>query len=330
MKEPVLVGDIGGTNTRLAIYCQGKLHQKRSFPSRDYPSLEEIIGLYLEEVCTPAPGLRPCEASLAAAGPVQGRRIAGTNLQWDVDASQIERTLGFERVVVLNDFAAAAWGLFSLDERGYVQIGRGRPEHSGNIAVLGPGTGLGEAVIVKGQKGRWVIATEGGHCDFAPTTPVEAEIWAYLSQRYDHVSVERVVSGPGLVNLIRFFAKDRPMLAGLLDARDPSAALSEKASDGDADCLEIINTFCSILGAEAGNLALKSMATGGVFIAGGIAPKILNILKNSPFRRSFEAKGRMSGLLSSIPTYVVTESEIGLKGAGFYWELLKAEGKGEN
>jgi len=316
-KGGVLVADIGGTNTRLALYVHGEIRRKAVYPTAGHPSLGEILNLYIKDAKLGSETPMPEVAALAAAGVAKRNCIQGTNLPWDVDGEEIKREFRLQRVTVMNDLAAAAWGVLAIGKERVVKIGGGEPDPSGNMAVLGPGTGLGEAMVVLCPGGPWVIATEGGHTDFAPTSPEEMEILSFLQGLYGHVSAEKLISGQGLVNLLRFFSNKAPSLAPLLNQQDPAAAVTMRALDGDQDCASLLRLFCSLLGAEAGNLALKAVATGGVFIAGGIAPRIVDFLKTSPFRKDFEAKGRMSYLLAQIPTYVVMEPDLGLIGAGF-------------
>lgn len=305
----ILVGDIGGTTSRLGVFEEDRILARRDFPSQDAQGLEDILELYLKELSIP----RPVAACIAVAGVVRANRARVTNLPWEVDGEAIRKRTGFESFRLLNDFEATAWGVTAITGEYLEQIGGKNPHLEDQVrAVLGAGTGLGEAVIVPCPDGPKVLATEGGHADFAPRNPSEIRLLEFLLARIPHVSVEHVLSGPGLVRIHEFFVRGRAHTPAMTDP----AEITRRALEGtDPTCIKTIEAFCKIYGAEAGNLALRTLALGGVYVAGGIAPKILPFLKRDGFREAFEAKGRMRSLLEEIPVFVVTHPEIGLIGA---------------
>ncbi len=306
----VLAGDIGGTNARLALVEDGKILLEHIYPSGEFRDFSALLQHFFAKTKLSVPG----RACFGVAGVVKGSEAIGTNLPWKISAREIAQRFGFEKVCLINDFAAAALGILQLGSEWFEKIGPGKQEPGCNSAVLGPGTGLGEAVLVAlDHKKYHVMATEGGHCDFAPNSPEEIELLTFLQGKYGHVSYERIISGPGLADIYAFCAQEQGMEPlEVLSPVDISKAALQGSNKAAEKALEI---FCSVLGSEAGNLALKTLARGGVYIAGGIAPKIVSFLKKSPFRKSFEAKGRMENLLKSIPTYVVTNKDLGLLGA---------------
>ncbi len=319
----ILVGDIGGTNARLALYGKGVIRLKQTFPSRDFTSMGLIISRYLERLEQPPlrdkAGERPRRCCLGVAGPVSGNRATGTNLPWDVDGNALSRELGFESVTVINDFEAVGWSLDVLLPEDLVKIGGGNAVEGGTRAVLGAGTGLGEAIVVACTSGEsMVLATEGGHCDFAPTDPLQERLLKELQRLHGQVSVERILSGKGIEHIYRLLAQEASWAKLLEGAGDPAAAITSAALSGDDPiALNALNLFCRVYGSEAGNLALKSMATGGVFVAGGIAPRIRTLMEAGGFREAFEAKGRMSPLMKRIPVWLIVHPDPGLLGAGF-------------
>ncbi len=326
----VLAGDIGGTKTLLAI-CEVSPPGGREGPvsievlasarydSRKFPGVGAICRAFEEEVRQPMPRF----AGFGVAGPVAKGRSHTTNLPWIVDARDLARTLGVESVCLANDFYALALGIPAVRPKDLVPLNEGVRDPRGPWAIIGAGTGLGEAIAMLGDSGaREVLATEGGHCTFAPRTELEWGVQRFLAQRYDHVSWERVVSGEGLVNLTEAIAhvtgqKPGDALAGAIahDRANAPAAVTAGAIAGDALCRQVVELFCELYGAEAGNLALKTLATGGVFVAGGIAPKILGFISDGRFRAAFLDKGRMRVLLEQMPVQLVLDTEAGLLGA---------------
>jgi len=316
----LLAGDTGGTSTRLALVevADGALRVTATarYGSRSHPSLASIVQLF--RASHPEPVAHAC---FGVAGPVIGGHVETPNLPWMVDAGGLARELGLARVDVINDLQANAHGIFALSAKDFTVLNAGRPA-SGNRAVISAGTGLGEAGIVWDGHRHHPFATEGGHADWAPTTPLEAELLHHLAERFGgHVSTERVVSGPGLVNIYEFLRDTgRGVEPGWLKAAlaegDPSAAISRAALDGRSDlCAAALDLFVSAYAGEAGNLALRKMAIGGVYLGGGIAPKIVARLKTPAFVQSFAAKGRLGALLSAIRVRVIMNDHAALLGA---------------
>jgi glucokinase len=320
----ILAGDIGGTHTRLALFAlsddadQLVLLRDATYPSHDYPSLEKIISLFLQ------PAEKPALACIGVAGPVLQGHVAPVNLGWAVDARLLSHSLGISGLWVINDLEAHAWGIHDLQSADLISIKPGA-EVSGNSALIAAGTGLGEAGLFWDGERRHAFAGEGGHCDFAPRNETEIELHRYLLKKFGRVSWERVLSGPGLLNIYEFLRnfcteiEPRWLQDELAHAQDPSAVISRCGLEARAPiCARTLDIFIAVYGAEAGNLALKFMATGGVFISGGIAAKILPRLKGPEFTQAFITKGRMQPLLESIPVRVITNDKVGLIGAARY------------
>lgn len=322
--ELILAGDIGGTNTRLALYEAGNLREPRGikvYRSGDYESLQTIILRYLEESQDEVGGAALARAGFGVAGPVDGDIVKLTNLPWVVDSRQIAERLNIPKVVFVNDFSANCYAVPRLGKEDLHQIGGGESVPEKPIAVLGAGTGLGEAFLVWTGAKFLVVPSEGGHTDFAPRNPLENRLLEFLTERFGRVSYERVVSGPGLVNIYEFF-RDReemaeaPEVHEAMREEDPGAVISRHGlARSDPLCERSLDLFASVYGAEAGNLALKLLATGGVFLAGGIAQKVVTRLEEGGFRHSFEQKGRYRDFLRTVPTYVITNPQPGLMGA---------------
>lgn len=319
----ILAGDIGGTNARLSYYRQENGHLRavyeNVFASRQYRSLDDIVTKFVSDT-----GVYPRVASFGIAGPVRNGRVETSNLPWVVESSRLAQELQLPSVTLLNDLEAEAWGIQCLGDSDTVALNRITEKPAGNQAVVAAGTGLGEAGLFWDGQRYQVFACEGGHCDFAPRNELEIELLRYLLARFGHVSYERIVSGPGLVN-VYLFLKDthrgeEPLwLRDEMVAGDPAAAISRAAvSTKSALAEQALDLWISIYGAEAGNTALKLFATGGVFLGGGIAPKILPKLSGPLFMQSFLGKGRMQPLLEAIPVRVITNEKTGLLGAAGY------------
>lgn len=326
----VLAGDIGGTKTLLAICDVSEAGGRASAPqvqvlvsnrydSRKYPGLGAICRAFADEVAQPMPR----RAGFGVAGPVAGGRSHTTNLPWILDERDLAATLGISSVRLANDFQTLALGIQCVAPGALVTLNEGVRDPGGPWAVIGAGTGLGEAIAIASASGRReVMATEGGHCTFAPRTELEIGILRFLLQRYDHVSWERILSGDGLVNLAEAIAHVTGLKLGdtlhetiLHDRASAPAAVTAAAQAGDALCRHALELFCKLYGAEAGNFALKTLATGGVYVAGGIAPRIVDALKDGRFREAFFDKGRMRPLLEQMPVQVVLDTDAGLLGA---------------
>jgi glucokinase len=320
----LLAGDIGGTKSRLAIYEDGEDPRRplaeEVLPSASYPGIEALIRAFLKRT-----DLMADRACFAIAGPVAGGRATATNLPWIVEAEEIRREFGFRSVRLLNDLAATVCAVPLLEPRELRTLCPGEPAADGVIAVIAPGTGLGEAFLTR-EGDRWQEqATEGGHADFAPGSALEADLLRTLRKEFDHVSYERVCSGPGILRLYRFLREqsreEEPagFAARLAAAADPVQAIVEEAlAEKGGICVPAIRLFCSILGAEAGNLALKTLSTGGVYIGGGIAPRLLSFLEEEAFLTAFRRKGRMADLLSRMPVQVILEPRAALIGAASF------------
>jgi glucokinase len=321
----LLAGDIGGTKTLLALFTPeaGPRHpvSEAEFHSASYPDLETIVREFL------APRRLTAEfACFDVAGPVVGGHAHLTNLPWAVSETSLATNLGLRQAWLLNDLKAIAHAVPHLEPAELHGINGGEPDPRGSIAVVAPGTGLGEAFLVWGEKALIACSSEGGHASFAPNDEQQAELRRYLAKRYGHVSCERVCSGPGIANIYDFLRDARPDLepasfaAELARAADRTPLISRAALEDPAGvplAAETLKIFVSILGAEAGNLALKVLATGGVFLAGGIPAHVLPLLTDGRFMRAFTDKGRMSDLLSALPVHVVT-ARAALLGAALY------------
>jgi len=317
----ILGGDIGGTHARLALFDDdgGVLAtpRERVYPSRDHRGLHEVVRRFVDET-----GSRPSVACFGVAGPVRNGRSVTTNLPWVVDAAELGDVLD-ARVWVINDLEATGWGIAALAPGALAELAPGASGAAGNAAVIAAGTGLGEAGLYWDGRHHRPFATEGGHASFAPYDDLEAELLVWLRRRFPgHVSWERLVSGPGLVTLYEFLrdtgrGEEPPALAAAMRAGDPGAAISAAALDGSSPlAAHALDRFVALYGAEAGDLALKVMATGGVYLGGGIAPRILAKLQDGTFLRRFLDKGRMRPLLETMPVRVVTNDRCGLLGAG--------------
>jgi len=316
----ILAGDIGGTHSRLAFFDVSngafRLVSASVFPSRDYRGLDEIVSQFLK-----ASRLHPDAACFGVAGPVRNGRVEASNLPWIVESKRLASEFNLDRTVLINDLEASAWGIATLEAKDLVPLSPGKAKAGENQAVIAAGTGLGEAGMYWDGSDYRILACEGGHADFAPRSELEMELLRYLAARYGHVSYERVLSGPGLVNLFHFLrdtgrGTEPSSLSEEMRSGDPAAAISRAAIEGRCGlCEQALDLFVSVYGAEAGNLALKLMATGGVYIGGGIAPQILPKLSEPRFLESFRSKGRMQPLLEGIPVCVITNDTIALRGA---------------
>ena len=319
----ILAGDIGGTNTRLAIFefVDGKQHclNQAKFPSQDYTNLIDIVRLFLK---TNDRKLK--SAAFGVAGPVVHGTVHATNLPWTVDTADLKTLLGIEDVHIINDLEANTWGIDVLREDDFIFLNRGNPNAVGNAAVISPGTGLGEAGLFWDGKKFHPFACEGGHADFSPRDPLQVELLDYLMTDWEHVSWERLLSGPGLFNIYRFLrdtnrGEEPHWLSDKLKTNDAGKVITESAMAGTSVlCENTVDLFCSLYGSEAGNLALKTMALGGIYLGGGIAPKILPRLKTGPFMREFTEKGRMKHLLQGISVRIILNENAALMGAAHF------------
>jgi len=299
--EAALLGDIGATNARFALLrADGSITQVRVFRLDDYPSIAAAMARYLDDESS---SVRPTQAVLALAAPVTGDEITLPNRPWTISVEALRQQFGLTRLHVINDFVANALAVPHLGEGDRIQIGPGAPIADAPIGVIGPGTGLGVSALVPAAGGGVAVSSEGGHVTMAPVDARESAVLDCLRKRYDHVSAERVLSGPGLVNLYNALCE----LSGTPPAQLTAAQITDpRIGETDAHAREATAMFCAMLGTVAGNLALTLGARGGVYIAGGIVPKLKSIFAQSAFRARFEAKGRSRHYLATIPTYVMT------------------------
>jgi glucokinase len=317
----ILAGDIGGTKTALAIFeisPRGRtIIRTERYPSAAYTGLEQIIEIFLAGETA-----KPRAAGFGVAGPVRDGAAKVTNLPWRIEESHLARVTGIRRVRVINDFVSNALGLPELRPAQLATLARGSAEPRGPIGIIGAGTGLGQACLVPVGNHHEVVPSESGHADFAPRNPVEDRLVAFLRRQSGRATREMVLSGRGLVSLYEFLkserrARESRAVAAEFDRSDDRAAVISRfgLSRRDTLCREALDLFASIYGSEAGNCALEYRATGGIYLAGGIAPKILPALRRRPFLEAFRRKPPMDGLLSAIPVRVVLEPRLGLIGA---------------
>ncbi|MCK4493654.1 MAG: glucokinase [Methylococcales bacterium] len=315
----ILAGDVGGTKTLLALYDSSlNCIRKQQFVSAAFKTFELLLADFLDNETIET-------VSIGVAGPVINESCNATNLPWILRVSQIKQQTDSKTVVLLNDLEATAWGVLNLPTDDFIHLNTPEKTKEGNVAVLAAGTGLGEAIIHWDGNNHRVIANEGGHCDFAPTTEEEILLLQYLMKKYpEHVSYERLVSGEGLINIYYFFKRlypdeiNRETEEKMMHA-DSAATISQRAAARvDSLCVRALNLFCRLYGTEAGNLALKCLPYGGVVLAGGIGAKILPVLQEGLFIDGFLAKGRYRSLLEKMPVKVCTNPEAALLGAAYY------------
>lgn len=330
-----LAGDIGGTKTRLAVIevsgTQVQIVHEISYSSRDYATFEELLDDFLSRTkCFLSPRSSPLagengqihihHAAFGIAGPVLGKVVQTTNLPWRIDADALQHRFGIPLCTLLNDLEATAYGLPALGENDLFTLQAGVPDAGGNAAVIAAGTGLGEAGLFWNGRCHQPFATEGGHASFSPGNELDMALLRHLQQQHQHISWERVVSGTGLLSMHEFLcmyrhAETPQWLAEKMRNGDAAAAIAKAALSGRDDiCVETLNWFVRLYGAEAGNLALKVMSRGGVYLGGGIAPKILPLLQNGAFLDAFLNKGRMRRLLEAIPVKVILNDRAALFG----------------
>lgn len=319
MSRLVLAGDVGGTKANLALFEEegGRLSVVReaTLPSPEYPGVTELVRSFLG---AERPPRRAC---FGIPGPVREGRTVTPNLPWTVDAEEIARALDLPSVTLVNDLQATASGIGELPHESFAALQAGGPNPNGNAALIAAGTGLGEAILFRHGRELVPSASEGGHADFAPTDEVQVELFRFLAARFGRVSFERVVSGPGLENVYRFLVetgrrKESPSVAARIAKEDPPAVIAETGMKrGDPACADALELFVRVYGAEAGNLALKALASAGLYVGGGIAPKILPKLREGGFLEAFRNKGRLSDLLAGIPVRVILDPKTALYGA---------------
>ena len=315
----ILAGDIGGTNARLAYFQTQngnlRLISEHVYPSPEYNELGEIVSKFLKET-----GARPEAACFGIAGPVHNGRVETSNLPWVIEQSRLAQQIQLPATLLINDLEASAWGIGALNPQDLTPLNQVSLA-IGNQAVIAPGTGLGEAGLFWDGTQHQVFACEGGHADFAPQGDLQIDLLRFLAVRYGHVSYERVLSGPGLVNVYEFLrskdsSREPTGFAAQVAGGSAAAAISHAALAGTNPlAVAALDLWISVYGAEAGNLALKTMATGGIFLGGGISPKILPKLMGPGFMKAFLEKGRLRPLLEGIPVQVITNDKAGLLGA---------------
>ncbi len=316
----ILAGDIGGTKTHLALYkieAGGpRTLATTTYPSQNVTGLEEMISDFIQHHKVPV-----VAACFGIACLVVDGACTPTNLSWSVSEESLYRKFGWQKVQILNDLATTAIAAPRLDSADLATLNPGQPKIDGHMALVATGTGLGQALLYADQKGYRPIPSEGGHADFAPNDKAEMALWHFLHQRFGHVSIERVLSGQGLVNIFEWlrFNGDREPSQSVKQAmasEDPAGVITRHAiDDDDVLCQEALQRFCRILGAVAGNLALTGVTTGGVFLGGGIPPKILPALQTNAFMEGFTGKGRFSDFMATIPVQVIREDRAALIGA---------------
>lgn len=316
----VLAGDVGGTNTRLALY---EAHASSlewiadcSLPSDGERGLAALVRHFLGN--HPA---SPGAACFGVAGPVKNGRVRTTNLPWELDESELERELGIARVTLINDLEATAWSIDALPAAAVLTVHAGEGDGRGHRAVVAAGTGLGVALLVETSAGHAICASEGGHAGFSPVTELDHALCEHLTRRFGRVSNERLVSGPGLFNIFEFLLSYRrltpsPEVTAALQRGDPAAVIARAALAGTcAVSAEALDLFARYFGAAAGDIALVGLARGGVYLAGGIPPKILPKLQEPVFLEGFLSKGRMRPLVTSMPVHVILDDNAALLGA---------------
>jgi glucokinase len=332
----ILAGDVGGTKVELALYnfTNGKLSQvsDERFAAKDFDGLEAVVRAFLASRNHPD----ITAACFGVPGPVRNGRLKLTNLPWLLDARVLARNLSIDHLFLINDLEANGYGIPELGPGQIFTLSEGDPSILGNRGLVSAGTGLGEAILMWNGKMHVPVASEGGHCDFAPRSEIEVDLLRYLQKKIGgRVSFERVVSGLGLQNVYTFLRDDQgmtesPELRDRMLAGDPNAVIGELGMGQDELCTRTLDIFVSAYGAEAGNLALKVLSTGGMYVGGGIAPKLLDKMRDGTFMKAFTDKGRLSELLVQTPVRIILESRAALMGAAAYAESRAAEVSGQS
>ncbi len=336
----ILAGDVGGTKVHLALYsfASGRLNKLRDqkYPAGEYASLDVVVNDFLAQEATSREEIMA--ACFGCPGPVRDGRLKLTNLPWVLDIHDLAVSLQIQHIFLINDLEANGYGIPELSSQSIVTLHPADASAVGHRGLISAGTGLGEALLIWDGKHRHLpIPSEGGHCDFAPRNDREVALFEYLRRTLDgRVSFERVVSGLGIKNVYAFLRDDQRMeepawLRERLESEDPNAVIGECAEDGSSPiCFETMQIFVAAFGAEAGNLALKVLASGGMYLGGGIAPKILKTLKNGAFKEAFLDKGRMRPLLEAMPVRVILDDTCALLGAAAYAEARASEISGHS
>ena len=316
----VLAGDVGGTNARLAtVELDGgavRIAREQRYPSRDYPGLAPIVRRFFEGA-----EARPGRACFGIACPVVGDDCTAPNLPWRINARRLASEIEIPRTTIINDFVAVGYGIEALGPADLATLQAGSPEPRGTIALIGPGTGLGQGFLFWERDHYRVLPSEGGHGDFAARGARQTGLLESLVRQFGRVSWERLLSGAGLANIYRYLlaaaaAPEQATVRSEMEQEDPASVIVRHGLDGtDPLSVSALDLFCEILGAQAGNLALTVIATGGVYLAGGIAPRIVERLRSGPFMAAFREKGRLAELLGRIPVHVIMNPNVALLGA---------------
>jgi glucokinase len=316
----VLAGDVGGTNARLAVVDvdgrTARIVKEQKYPSKDYPGLAPIVRRFCEETAS-----RPDRACFGIACPVVGADCTAPNLPWTINAKSLAAEIDIPRTTIINDFVAVGFGIELLAPADLATLQEGTAKPQGVIALIGAGTGLGQGFLFWEEDHYEVLASEGGHGDFAPRGKDQAGLLQFLEGKFHRVSWERLLSGPGLINIYEYLvasgvAPERPAVRAEMAQEDHAAVITRHGlAKTDRLSDRTLDLFAEIFGAQAGNLALSVVATGGVYLAGGIAPKVVERLEAGGFMAAFRDKGRLSDLLTRIPVHVVMNPKVGLLGA---------------
>lgn len=319
-KDLILAGDIGGTKTHLGLFQRGKRRPTprvvETYTSSEAPDLETLIRRFFNTHPVSVAG-----ACFGVAGPVEKGRSAMTNLSWTISENKIKKEFKWGYVRLINDLTATVQAIPLLTSLEMASLGKATVVKEGNIGLIAPGTGLGIALLIRTENGYVPVPSEGGHTDFGPNNEMEVELWHYLNQHFGHVSIERVLSGGGLFNIYSWLRdsgrfQEPDWLTKNLRETDPARAITEAAMDQEEPlCTEALNRFVAIFGAVAGNLALMGSTTGGLFLGGGIPPKILPKLEEGMFLNAFSKKGRFRDFLRRIPVHVILNDKAALLGA---------------
>ncbi len=339
----ILAGDVGGTKVHLALYTfdQGKLCQLREqkFPAHQFASLDDVVNQFLNEGDGHGAENRDdvVAASFGCPGPVHDGRIKLTNLPWNLDTRDLQKSLGLQHIFLINDLEANAYGIPELAPDAICALHPGEPGATGHRGLVSAGTGLGEALLIWDGKTHRPVASEGGHCDYAPRNDREIALLRYLQGTLKgRVSFERVVSGMGITSLYAFLRDDQKIeepgwLKERMGAGDPNAVIGQCAEDGSSElCFETMQMFSGAYGAEAGNVALKVLAKGGVYLGGGIAPKVMKTLRGGVFMDAFLDKGRLRPMLETMPVRVILDDTCALLGAAAFAEQRASEVSGKS
>jgi len=323
-KSIILGGDAGGTKVNLAFFeataAEVKMVRSSSYHSGSFPSVNKILQQFMQE----NPEYKPEKICLGVAGPVFEGRVTVTNLPWHVDANEIEEATGISQVILLNDLEATAYGVAGMEEKDFDILHAGDPEEGGNISILAPGTGLGEAGLFWDGQFHHPFATEGGHCDFSCRNESDLQLHDFMLRKYKVVSWESIVAGPGVYSIFQFLCeiKKRTLSVAIEDkikTADPSAVISEAAiEESDPVCMEAMRIYIRNLARECCNLILKMKSTGGLLLAGGVPPKIISLLRDPYFYENLLDCDRMQDLVKKVPVRVILNDKAPMIGAGWY------------